>query len=85
MSNCGNKKYIITETREPAENEFIFCNGYSDDEEKRRLWQYLEDKFDIAREDIPSHLISKDSSNNRMHGFRIIKLGENQGYHPYND
>ena len=36
-SNCDNKKYIVTETREPTENEFIFTNGYRDDEEKRRM------------------------------------------------
>ena len=85
MSNSGNKKYIITETREPTENEFIFTDGYHDDDEKRRMWNYLERVFGIAREKIPSYQLSKDSSNNSMHGFRIIKLSEDQGYHPYND
>ena len=72
--NKENKKYIIMETRVPAENE-----------EKRRMWDYLERVFGIAREYIPSHLISKDNNHNRMTGFRIIKLGENDSYHPYND
>ena len=83
--NIENKKFIITETREPAENEFIFTNGNHDDGEKRRMWVYLERVFGIVREDIPSYLISKDNSDNRMHGFRIIKLGENDSYSPYND
>jgi hypothetical protein len=49
------------------------------------MWDYLERDFGIAREYIPSHLISKDNNHNRMTGFRIIKLGENDSYHPYND
>tara|TARA_R110000851_G_scaffold2345_1_gene9215 strand:- start:309 stop:563 length:255 start_codon:yes stop_codon:yes gene_type:complete len=83
--NKENKKYIIMETRVPAENEFIFCDGFSETEEKRRMWDYLERVFGIAREYIPSHLISKDNDHNRMTGFRIIKLGENDSYRPYND
>jgi len=35
--NKENKKYIIMETRVPAENEFIFCDGFSETEEKRRI------------------------------------------------
>ena len=35
--NKENKKYIIMETRAPAENEFIFCDGNSETEEKRRM------------------------------------------------
>ena len=32
--NPENKKFIITETREPTENEFIFTSGYYDEAEK---------------------------------------------------
>jgi len=70
--NKENKKYIIMETRVPAENEFIFCDGFSETEEKRRMWDYLERVFGIAREYIPSHLISKDNNHNRMTGLELL-------------
>ena len=73
-NNPQNKKFIITETRDAEANEFIFADGYYDDAEKRRLWKYLEDKFGIVRENIPSYLLSRDNSNKHMSGFRIIKL-----------
>jgi len=82
--NPENKKFIITETREPTENEFKFTSGYYDEAEKRRLWRYLEDNFGIVRENIPSYLISKDNSNSDMRGFRIIKVTGDYSYTPFN-
>ena len=81
------KQYIITESREPKENEFIFTGGSTqkDVEEKRRLWQYLEDNFGIAREKIPHHLIGSSRDHAGLSGFRIIKVSSTEGYTPYND
>ena len=85
-SNCDNKKYIVTETREPTENEFIFTSHlFGDRSENKRLWDYLETNYGIAREKIPSYQLPTDSSNNRMSGFRIIKSDKEDGYEPYND
>ena len=82
-NNPQNKKFIITETRDPEENEFIFADGFYNDTEKRRLWKYLEDKFGIVRENIPSYLLSRDNSNKHMSGFRIIKVSGTYSYSPY--
>ena len=68
------KQYIITESREPKENEFIFTGGSTQ-----------KDDFGIAREKIPHHLIGSSRDHAGLSGFRIIKVSSTDGYTPYND
>ena len=82
--NSGSKKYIITETREPYQCEFIFTNGYRDNSEKKRLWRYLETEFGIGRAKIHDYQLPTDSNNRRMYGFRIVNIAKEDGYEPFN-
>jgi hypothetical protein len=87
MSNFFNDRYILQETRQMADNEFVFTN--SEDvggrsEAARRLWKYLEDNFHIARVRIPERNLPTDGAGRCMNGFKIIDARKHNGWEPYN-
>jgi|TARA_E500000305_G_scaffold70270_1_gene56197 hypothetical protein len=86
MSNFFNSRYILQETRELAQDEFVFTReedvgGRS--EAARRLWKYLEDNFHIARVRIPERNLPSDNGGRTMTGFKIIDVREHSNWKPY--
>ena len=86
MSNFFNEKYILQETRPLLVNEFVFnraenVGGRSN--EARRLWDYLEREFHIARVRIPERNLPLDGAGRSMNGFKIIDVREHSSWSAY--
>jgi len=74
-NNPLNQKYILQETRELKENEFVFTHGDSipQSAEANRMWRHICERFGITKEEISSEQLPLDSQGYRMTGFRLIR------------
>ena len=80
-NNPQNLKYILQETRELKDNEFVFSASeiMPTTAAGDRMWSYICETFGVSIAKIDSEQLPMDSQNQRMHGFRLVRdedLGE---------
>ncbi|MBC8299545.1 MAG: hypothetical protein H8E55_27640 [Pelagibacterales bacterium] len=75
MKNPENKKYILQETRELKNNEFVYRRQECACKDNQ-FWDHLNRVYNISYENIDDTTLPDDSNGERMYGIRVMKADE---------